>query len=150
MTKPDVRMWLWIGLAAFALIGEVMTGTFYLLLVAVALAAGGIIAALGQSREVALIGCAVVALLGLALLRATGVLKKRQVNASRNANVNLDIGQRVQIDHWNENRTARTFYRGANWQVELEAGSAAVSGEHHITEIRGTKLVVAPAKRDTQ
>lgn len=42
-------MWIWFGLAAVALIGEVGSGTFYLLLVALGLAAGGIAAWLGRT-----------------------------------------------------------------------------------------------------
>lgn len=141
-------MWIWFGLAAFALIGEVMTGTFYLLLVALGLAAGGGATALGYGSEIALVSCAIVVLLGLGLLRATGVLKKRGKNSARNADVNLDIGQHVQVDHWSDSRTGRTQYRGASWQVELDPASACAPGEHVITEIRGTKLVVAPIKRD--
>ena len=37
-------MWIWLGLAALALIGELATGTFYLLLVALGLAGGGVAA----------------------------------------------------------------------------------------------------------
>jgi len=36
--------WVWFGLMALALIGEVMTGTFYLLMVAVGFAVAGIAA----------------------------------------------------------------------------------------------------------
>lgn len=91
-------MWIWFGLAAVALIGEVGSGTFYLLLVALGLAAGGIAAWLGADLAWQLVACGLVALLGLLALRRTGVLKKREVNAARNADVNLDIGQSVMVD----------------------------------------------------
>lgn len=137
-------MWIWLGLAALALIGELATGTFYLLLVALGLAAGGIAAWLLAGLQWQLVACGVVLLLGLLALRKTRVLKKREVNAASNADVNLDIGQTVNVEAWAENGTARVWYRGAHWQAELAAGQTAHGGEHIITELRGTRLVLTP------
>jgi hypothetical protein len=86
-------MWIWLGLAALALIGELATGTFYLLLVALGLAAGGVAAWFGAGLEWELVACGVVLLLGLLVLRKTRVLKKREVDSASNADVNLDIGR---------------------------------------------------------
>ena len=139
-------MWYWFGLAAFALIAEVASGgTFYLLLVALGLAGGGVAAAAGLGLAWQLAICAVLALLGLLVLRRTGVLKKREVDAARNADVNLDIGQIVQVDAWNAGGTTRVWYRGAHWQAALAAGQVAAAGPHVITEIRGTRLIVVPS-----
>jgi len=113
-------MWIWLGLAALALIGELATGTFYLLLVALGLAAAGAAAWLGSGLEWQLVACGVVLLLGLLVLRKTRVLKKREVNSARNADVNLDIGQTVSVESWSEHGTTRVWYRGAigrpNWR----------------------------------
>ncbi|EJO32679.1 NfeD family protein [Achromobacter marplatensis] len=137
-------MWIWLGLAALALIGELATGTFYLLLVALGLAAGGVAAWLTAGLEWQLVACGVVLLLGLLLLRKTRVLKKREVNSARNADVNLDIGQTVTVEAWSEQGTARVWYRGAHWQAELARGQAQRAGEHIITELRGSTLVLTP------
>lgn len=137
-------MWVWFGLAVLALIGELATGTFYLLLVAVGLAAGGVASLSNVGFEFQLAICGVVAVAGVLILRSTGVLKKREINAARNADVNLDIGQVVNVDGWSDTRTARVLYRGASWQVQLEPGYDAVAGEHVITEIRGSQLIVTP------
>ena len=136
-------MWIWFGLAAAALIGEVASGTFYLLLVALGLAAGGIAAWLAADFEWQLVACAVVALLGLLVLRRTGVLKKREIDAGRNADVNMDIGQTVEVEAWSEAGLARVWYRGAHWQAELAAGQPRAAGSHVIAEVRGTRLVLA-------
>ena len=88
--------------------------------------------------------CGVVVLLGLVILRKTRVLKKREVDAASNADVNLDIGQIVSVEAWSDNRTARVWYRGAHWQAELAEGHAPHGGEHVITELRGTRLVLTP------
>lgn len=137
-------MWIWFGLAVAALIGEVATGTFYLLLVATGLAAGGLAAVAGVGVEAQLGICGAVVLAGLLVLRLTGVLKKREVDAARNADVNLDIGQVVTVADWAGGRSARVWYRGASWDATLAAGSEPVAGEHVITEVRGSQLVVRP------
>ena len=137
-------MWIWLGLAALALIGELATGTFYLLLVALGLAAGGVAAWFGAGLEWQLVACGVVLLLGLLVLRKTRVLKKREVDSASNADVNLDIGQTVSVEAWSENGTARVWYRGAHWQAELAQGQAPQAGEQTITEMRGSILVLTP------
>jgi len=137
-------MWYWFGLAALALIGEVASGTFYLLLVALGLAAAGVAAWLGTGLAWQLAACGIVALLGLAVLRGTRVLKKREVDAGRNADVNLDIGQVVQVEAWSAAGTTRVWYRGAHWQAQLAPGAPAAPGPHVITEMRGAQLVLAP------
>ncbi|AZS79284.1 MULTISPECIES: NfeD family protein [Achromobacter] len=137
-------MWIWLGLAALALIGELATGTFYLLLVALGLAAAGAAAWFGSGLEWQLVACGVVLLLGLLVLRKTRVLKKREVNSARNADVNLDIGQTVSVDSWSEHGTTRVWYRGAHWQAELAPGQAPAAGEYIITELRGSTLVLTP------
>jgi len=140
-------MWIWFGLSALALIGEVMTGTFYLLLVAVGLAAGGLAAMVDVGFQWQLVIAGLAALAGLPILRATGVLKKREVNSARNADVNLDIGQIVQVQAWSQDRTARVSYRGANWQAVLATGQPCLTGPHEIVEIHGSQLTVAPTRR---
>ncbi|CAB3900587.1 MULTISPECIES: NfeD family protein [Achromobacter] len=139
-------MWIWLGLAALALIGELATGTFYLLLVALGLAAGGIAAWLNAGLQWELVACGVVLLLGLLVLRKTRVLKKREVNSARNADVILDIGQTVTVEAWSDSGSTRVWYRGAHWQAELAKGHAAQPGEHTITELRGSILVLTPKR----
>lgn len=139
-------MWIWLGLAALALIGELATGTFYLLLVALGLAAGGVAAWLNIGLEWQLVGCGLVLLLGLLVLRKTRVLKKREVNSARNVDVNLDIGQTVNVEAWSEHGTARVWYRGAHWQAELAKGQTPQAGEHTIIELRGSTLVLTPRR----
>lgn len=137
-------MWIWFGLAALALIGEVASGTFYLLLVALGLVAGGLAAWSGVLLQWQLLVCAVVALLGLLGLRRRGVLKKRGLDASRNADVNLDIGQTVSVESWSEEGRARVRYRGASWQAQLAAGQPRQAGLHVISAVKGSVLILTP------
>jgi len=141
-------MWIWFGLAALALIGEVMSGTFYLLLVAVGLFGGGLAVALDLGIQWQLVVCGLVVLAGLLVMRLTGVLKKREVNASSNKDVNLDIGQTVRVEAWSENRTARVWYRGAHWNADLAPDEAPVPGVFHIIEINGSRLLLRAHKEN--
>jgi membrane protein implicated in regulation of membrane protease activity len=137
-------MWIWFGLAVLALIGELATGTFTLLLIAVGLAAGGVAVIVGVDLPVQLIVCSISVVAGLLVLRASGVLKKRHVEVGRNVAVNLDIGQIVTVEDWADQREARVWYRGASWQVALASGCDPTPGEQVIVEIRGSQLIVAP------
>ncbi len=136
-------MWYWFGLAALALIGETFSGTFYLLLVAVAFVIAGVASALGLSFAPQLLICAAIIVVGALVLRRTGVLKSRG-DSSTNPDVNLDIGQVVTIDAWDADGTARVWYRGAHWQAVMASGSAQQAGTHRIVAVRGSLLVVSP------
>ncbi|HEY9460463.1 MAG TPA: NfeD family protein [Paralcaligenes sp.] len=140
-------MWFWFGFAVLALIGEAVTGTFYLLLFALGLAAGGVAALLQFSLSGQIVAVALVAFVGLMVLRKTGVLKKAEVNAARNRDVNLDIGQLVEVESWSDDDTAQVWYRGANWQARLLKGAAKQAGSQRIIEIQGSTLMVEPSIR---
>ncbi|MDQ8031673.1 NfeD-like family protein 1 [Bordetella genomosp. 1] len=137
-------MWYWFGLAALALIGELSSGTFYLLLVALGLVGGGLAAWGGLELPWQILASAVVALVGLFILRRTGVLKKREVDANGNADVNLDIGQVVEVQSWSAEGLARVWYRGAHWQAQLAEGAPRQAGTHRISAVRGSVLILAP------
>ena len=139
--------WIWFGLMALALIGEVMTGTFYLLIVAAGFAVAGGLAYVGMSVAVQIAVCAIAVLVATLLLRKTGVLKKREVDASANADVNMDVGQTVTIDVWTTPHSTRVWYRGTHWEAELAPGAPAIAAPRRyvITHTRGNTLVVSPA-----
>jgi membrane protein implicated in regulation of membrane protease activity len=137
-------MWFWFGFAVLALIGEVMTGTFYLLLFALGLAAAGVTALLAGNLAWQIVTVSVVMAVGLFVLRKTGVLKKSEINAARNVNVNLDIGQTVEVESWTPGNTARVWYRGAYWQAGLAPGAVRQAGSYRIIEIQGSTLLLEP------
>ena len=137
-------MWTWFGLAVLALIGEELTGTFYLLLVSLGLAAGGIVAWMSFSTEWQLLTFGIVTLAALFVLRKTKVLKKRsEIDTHSNADVYLDIGQVVMVDAWAPDRSAKISYRGAAWQADLAEGEPLEPGQHVITAVRGNRLLLA-------
>ena len=94
---------------------EMLTGTFYLLMLAIGLACAGLAALLGaptaaQIVVAALVGGACVVAWHLYRLRTPG-----EAPAQANANVNLDIGEHVHVPHWNADGSADVHYRGARW-----------------------------------
>jgi len=137
---------IWLVLAGLAVGVELFTGTFYLLMIAIGLAAGGGVALLGGALEWQLLVAAAIGVAATGLLRRSRFGKMNKEKAARDPNVILDIGQSVQVDQWSEldgTPTSRVRYRGAEWDVELAPGNAARSGQFIIREVRGSRLIVS-------
>jgi membrane protein implicated in regulation of membrane protease activity len=133
----------WLAAAGVTVILELFSGTFYLLMIAIGLAAGAVAAWLGASAEVQLLVAAVVGVAAtIALRRSRYGRQQQRVQAERDPNVNLDIGQTVNVPAWQDG-AARVMYRGALWDVELAPGSSAAPGPYTIREVRGSRLIVA-------
>ncbi|WP_354682285.1 NfeD family protein [Cupriavidus necator] len=136
--------YIWFVAAVGLVIIELNTGTFYLLMVAVGLAAAGVGALMGLSAAAQTVTAAVVAAVLIAGLRRTRLGKLRRGNAATDPNVNLDIGQELDVPAWDAHRRARVPYRGADWTVELAPDCTAAPGRHRIVAVRGSTLVVSP------
>ena len=134
----------WLVAAGVLVILELFTGTFYLLMIAIGLAAGGIVAVAGAGAPVQTVAAAAVGVLATALLRRSRFGRPTRPEAARDRNVNLDIGQRVNVPAWEHGR-ARVMYRGALWDVELGQGATPQAGEFRIVEVQGSRLVLANA-----
>jgi membrane protein implicated in regulation of membrane protease activity len=137
---------LWFGATAIVVIFELFTGTFYLLMIASGLAAGGAVALAGANTAIQFLCAAVVGATATLLLRRSRLGRFEKSDASHDPNVNLDIGQALNVPEWRLDAggraSARVMYRGALWDVELSAGSAR-PGRFEISEIRGSRLIVA-------
>jgi membrane protein implicated in regulation of membrane protease activity len=138
----DYTLW-WIA-AGLAVIAELLTGTFYLLMLAVGLAAGAVAAHLGASFIAQLVVAAGAGGTGLVLL----YLRRRQQPAplpsASNPDLNLDIGQHVEVEHWHADGSARVHYRGAPWQARWQDGAQALPGpgRYVIHAIEGSELIL--------
>ena len=132
---------IWWLLAGAAVAVELLTGTFYLLMLAIGLAAAALAAHAGASQSVQLIAAAV---LGGGAVAAWHLLRPRQPAgpATANRDVNLDVGETVQVDGWNGDGTATVKYRGANWTVIAAPGSMQSTGPHRVRDVVGSRLVV--------
>jgi membrane protein implicated in regulation of membrane protease activity len=143
---------IWILLAGVLVGAELFTGTFYLLMLALGMAAGGIAAYAGLTREWQLIIAAAVGIAATVALRRSRFGKLRKDAAERDPNVSMDIGQFIAIDTWQRvgaAYVARVPYRGALWDVDLESGSNPLPGQFRINEIRGSRLIVSAADHTT-
>ena len=137
--------YVWFSLAVLLIIAELMTGTFYLLMVALGLAAGGMAALGGLPFPAQAALAALVSVIAILLLRRSRFGKMRRAGSTaRNPDVNLDIGEEVSVTQWGADRRARTLYRGAEWDVELAANQPLTPGRFRIVELRGNTLIVAP------
>jgi membrane protein implicated in regulation of membrane protease activity len=133
--------WIWWMVLAFGLlIVELLTGTFYLLVIAVAIAAGGLANLAGAPFTLQLGVAAAIGLAGSLWLR-----RSRPGRPTTEADVlqNLDVGQVVRIGSWGAGNTARAQYRGAEWDVVLAPGETPAPGEFVIRSVQGSRLVVA-------
>ena len=131
----------WWLLTGAAVAVELLTGTFYLLMLAVGLAAGALAAHAGMTPPVQLIVAAAVA---GAAVTAWHLRRDRGPHEPSNANpdINMDVGETVQVHGWNEDGTANVKYRGANWTVVALEGSVHGTGAHRVREVVGNRLVV--------
>ncbi|WP_025915441.1 NfeD family protein [Herminiimonas sp. CN] len=133
---------IWFGMAGILVIAEIFTGTFYLLMIALGMLAGGAAALTGVAFALQMTLAAIMGAIATFLLRKSSFARKHKVPAARDPNVNLDIGQTVDVAQWHGNH-ARAMYRGAMWDIELMPGAVAVTGTFVIREIRGSHLIVA-------
>lgn len=137
----------WFLLAGILTIGELVTGTFYLLMLALGCIAGGIFALLKFHLAWQLIIGALIGTASIFILRRSKLIKRRYLNSAsaRDPNINLDIGQTLYIDSWQHQDgkyIARVKYRGAMWDIDLSEGDIAQVGNYVIREMRGNRLLV--------
>jgi membrane protein implicated in regulation of membrane protease activity len=141
----DTTMW-WV-LAGGAVALELASGTFYLLMLAVGLAAGAVAAHLGLGPTEQMLAVAVIG--GGSVLAWRSYRQRSGANAplkaEANPDVNLDIGGTVQVDAWQPDGTASVHYRGATWTVAWQTGQAGTApspGQHRIVAVSGSRLIV--------
>jgi membrane protein implicated in regulation of membrane protease activity len=136
---------LWWLMTGGAVVLELLTGTFYLLMLAVGLAAGAIAAHLGLGVAGQLV---VAALIG-SLTTAGLYLRRRKHPADPSVrslrSVNLDVGEVVQVNEWRADGTASVRYRGAQWQAVTRSGLPQDPGSYRVTELQGNRLVLEKA-----
>jgi membrane protein implicated in regulation of membrane protease activity len=115
-------LWLLLGLAL--VIVELLTGTFYLLVLGVAAFAAGAAAWLGGGFAVQAIAAAVIAMVGAYLVHAY-----RARNAAQQM-TSIDAGQPANFESWVDQGAglARVRYRGASWDARFDAEAAMQPG----------------------
>jgi len=144
MDLSPASVW-WIAAGA-AVAAELATGTFYLLMIALGLAAGAVAVLFGAAPAVQLFIAAIVG------GGATAIWHWRRVSragppmpTARDRDVNLDVGERVHVSAWAADGTARVSYRGSTWEARAQPGAPLAAGEHVVAAVEGNWLVLAPA-----
>jgi membrane protein implicated in regulation of membrane protease activity len=135
--------WLAVGALVAA---ELATGTFYLLMLALGAAAGALAAHAGVGSQAQITVAAVVGGGAVVVWHFVRRLRPKTAPAESNRDVNIDIGQRLHVNAWDAEGTARVPYRGAQWAVRYAGEGAPAPGEHVIVALDGNELRVAPAR----
>ncbi len=136
---------IWWLVAGAAVAVELLTGTFYLLMLAVGLAAAALAAHAGAGMVMQMLTAAIIG--GGAVVAWHWLKRSRPGDPSARADrsVNLDVGELVMIDIWNPDGTASIKYRGATWTAVHRAGVIPSTGMHRVAELVGSRLLVDPA-----
>jgi len=130
----------WFLLAVILLGLEMASGTFYLLVLSIALAVAGFAALMGFALPLQYAMAAITGVIGVVILR----LGKGSLSDA--GNQSLDLGRAVKILSWHDGSKARVMYRGAEWDAELDTPQAAHDGEFYIKAIQGSVLILTHHK----
>ncbi len=130
---------LWWIAAATLIAVELVSGTFYLLVIGIAVACGGIAAWLGAALPLQWLIAGVLAIAGTFWIKRW----KRDIAAKTPQQPGLDIGAQVQVIAWGPNRTARVAYRGSTWDAELAAPDTPQLETMFIAAMRGSVLILS-------
>lgn len=134
----------WLVAGFLLIIVELVSGTFYLLVLGIASLAGGLVAYAGLPLSVQSLVAAIVAVVGI-------VWVNRVRRASKAVNMrSLDVGQPTAFDHWigQPGAQARVKYRDALWDAEVDGEAVGELGEIlYVVSINGNTLKVSKHKQ---
>jgi membrane protein implicated in regulation of membrane protease activity len=135
---------IWWLAAGAVVVAELLTGTFYLLMLAIGLIAAAIAAHVGLSLPLQIVAAALIG--GGAVVAWQYAKRKRPGDPSARADrsVNLDVGETLMVEAWNTDGTAFVKYRGATWTAVHRPGITPSTGMHRVAELVGNRLLVDP------
>ena len=131
----------WFLLSLVMIIMEMATGTFYLLMLGIATAIGGLASLLQASFALQLMLSALTVIAGTVILR-----RLRFRTANRLSTSSLDDGQMVKVLSWHDDGTARVFYRGTEWDAEPEDSTTPHEATLYIKTMHGSTLILTQHK----
>jgi membrane protein implicated in regulation of membrane protease activity len=130
--------WAILGLAL--VIAELLTGTFYLLMLGVAAFGAAVAAWAGLGFAPQIVVCALVAVAGCYGVHAHRIRNKGTQMPS------IDAGMPASFEEWIDpaNRLARVRYRGATWDARVDGAEALEPGTMlYVVNANGNTLQVA-------
>lgn len=135
---------IWWLLAGAFVVAELVTGTFYLLMMALGLVAAALTAHIGLGLTLQMLVAALVGGGAVAIFHVVHSKQPKPLPASANCNVNLDIGSEVVVGEWRSDGTALVKFRGANWTaVAAQLTDSKQVGLFTITEFHGNQLTLS-------
>lgn len=130
---------LWLILAALLGIIELIATTFYLLVLAAAALVAAGAAWFGMELEWQISLFAMIAIVGSVWVRRIRSIPTKS-DAQAEALQNLDQGQIVYVNAWDEAGCATVQYRGADWQARALDGEPGTQGAYVIVRVEGSIL----------
>lgn len=128
----------WLILASIFLILEILTGSFYLLILALAFGFGALLQWLNFVWPVQVFGVSILIFIGFFVLR---VLRKNQTELAVIED-SLDVGAFVTVISWSQ-KVGRIRYRGTEWTAISETPQCWPSGTQVIIcRVEGRFFVV--------
>lgn len=142
---------MWTIAAGMVVILELFTGTFYLLMIAIGIAAGALTAWLGMSDGVQYLTAAAVGIGATLALNRSKLGQGKAPRQNSEPATSLDIGQFIEVNQWTVHEdvsaTARAMYRGAQWDIDFSGAEVPRAGRYRIIGMRGSRLLVAQESR---
>lgn len=131
----------WLIIAGILLIAEMLSGTFYLLMLAIAAVCAWFALLLGLD----FLNQTVVFLICAAILTVLTRRYRYRLNARNRPNLaeNLDAGQIITVHEWIEG-IGHTHYRGTQWAVQMDQPDSQPlpDGSYRIVRLDGTQIRV--------
>ena len=133
----------WLAAGFVLVIAELVTGTFFLLILGIAAFAGSATAWFGLGFWLEALCAAAVAVAGVLWLR------QRRKTMPQHHMASLDVGQAVTLDAWVDRQqgAARVMYRNTLWDAEIDGERSFDHGQVlFIHAVDGSTLKVSKAK----
>ncbi len=141
-----METYLWWAIAGIALIvAELVTGTFYLLVIGIAALAAAASSQLGHAFATQAVVATAVAVVGVVVVTHY----RAKQSAAPSGAAALDVGQSVVLDSWinEQDRLARVRYRDALWEAKVTGSGALDAGRIlYIQRVDGNTLHVSATR----
>ncbi|UOF93958.1 MAG: NfeD family protein [Bordetella sp.] len=139
-----IYIWLWFGLAFLILTLEIISGSFYLIFVAIGLAGAGIVSTF-VNLKLQFFSFCIISLFSLIFCK-NRFFKNSDTkdNNFEKLNNHMDIGKILIISDWLDNNIGHVNHNGVQWKVELAYGFHKQNNLYQIIGIRGNRFIVIP------
>lgn len=135
---------LWWIVAGFLVSLELLSGSFYLLMLALGASAAALSAMGGVTQALQIVIAALVGG-GAVLLWHRHLLKRGRLDPlghDTSGLGSLDVGERVTVHHWEPDGTTHVHYRGSEWMARFHGAHVPQAGLHRIKAIESNYLVL--------